>query len=82
MEIKQAMLLCIGCSNWNFPKSILIQTKGYSEGKRLDDIAKEAFYNYKAAQLEDIYLVTYTYLGNVEVITTVENTIQEMDGRR
>jgi hypothetical protein len=82
MEIKQGMLLCIGCSSWNLPKSILIQTNGYSAGKRLDDIAKEAFYNYKAAQLEDIYLVDYTYLGNVEIITTIENTIQETDERR
>jgi hypothetical protein len=81
MEIKEVMLLCIGCSGWNFPKSILIPTEGYSEGRRLDDIAKEVFYNYKATQSEDIYLVSYTYLDDVEIITTIENTIQEIDAR-
>lgn len=81
MEIKQGMLICVGCSSWTLPKSILIPTEGHL-GRRLDDIAKEAFYNYKATQQEDIYLVNYTYLGNVEIITTIENTIQEIDGRR
>lgn len=67
-EIKKAMILCIGCKSWNFPKHILVETDG-KEGEYLDDIAKRAFEKYKMSQQnEDINLVTYNYYGTVEMI--------------
>lgn len=70
MEVKRAMMICVGCRGWNFPKSILVSTDG-DYGKRLDEVAEEAFEKYKAAQQnKDIYLVTYSYQGDVEILTT------------
>ena len=70
MEVKRAMMICVGCIGWNFPKCILVSTDG-NYGKRLDEIAEEAFEKYKATrQNKDIYLVTYSYQGDIEILTT------------
>lgn len=70
MEVKRAMMICVGCMGWNLPKSILVSTDG-DYGRRLDEIAEEAFEKYKATQQnKDIYLVTYSYQGDVEILTT------------
>lgn len=70
MKVERVMLICVGCRDWNFPKSILVSTDG-DYGKRLDEVAEEAFGKYKATQQnKDIYLVTYNYLGDVEFLTT------------
>lgn len=70
MKVKRAMMICVGCRGWNFPKSILVPTSG-EYGRMLDEIAEEAFEKYKATQQnKDIYLVTYSYQGDVEILTT------------
>lgn len=70
MKVERAMMICVGCVGWDFPKSILVPTNGHY-GKRLDEIADEAFEKYKATQQnKDIYLVTYSYQGDVEILTT------------
>lgn len=70
MKVKNAMMICVGCMGWSFPKSILVPT-GEEYGRRLDEIAKEAFEKYKATQQnKDIYLVTYSYQGDVEILIT------------
>lgn len=67
-KIKRAILIGVGCRDWDWPKSILVPTDG-DYGKRLDEIAKEAFEKYKATQQnEDIRLVHYNYLGDVEIL--------------
>jgi hypothetical protein len=65
--VKQAMMLCVGNKNWFMPKHILIETNSKHE-KILADIAYEAFDKYKKEQDEDIYLVSYSYYGDVEVM--------------
>lgn len=70
-KVENAMMICVGCMGWGFPKSILVPT-GKECGRRLDEIAKEAFEKYKATQQnKDIYLVTYSYQGDVEILTEV-----------
>ncbi len=67
-KVERVMMICVGCRGWNFPKSILVSTDG-DYGKRLDEVAEEAFEKYKATQQnKDIYLVTYNYLGDVEIL--------------
>ena len=68
-KMERVMMICVGCIGWSFPKSILVSTdKDYT--KRLDVIAKEAFEKYKATQQnKDVYLVTYNYLGDIEILT-------------
>ena len=66
--VKNAMMICVGRKNWDFPKHILMETDG-KHGERLDDIAKRAFEKYKKSQQdEEIYLVTYNNFGDVEVM--------------
>ena len=66
--VKNAMMICVGCRDWNFPKHILMETDG-KHGERLDDIARRTFEKYKKSQQdEEIYLVTYNNFGNVEVM--------------
>lgn len=65
--VKQAMMLCVGNKDWFMPKHILVETDGKHE-KLLADIAYEAFEKYKKEQDEDIYLVSYSYYGYVEVM--------------
>lgn len=68
MIIKNAMMICVGRKDWNFPKHILMETDG-NHGERLDDIAKRAFERYKKSQQdEEIYLVTYNNFGDVDVM--------------
>lgn len=70
MEVKNGMMLYVGCMGWNIPKSILVSTDE-DYGKRLNEIANEAFEKYKATQQnKDIYLVSYSYQGDVEILTT------------
>ena len=65
--IKNAMMLCVGNRNWIMPKHVLVETvSGY--GNLLADIAYTAFEKYKKEQEEDIYLVSYSYYGDVEVM--------------
>lgn len=68
MEVKNAMMISVGCRGWNSPKLILVSCeKEY--GRRLDELAKEAFEKYKATQEnKDIYLFNYCYHGNVEIL--------------
>lgn len=67
-KVERVMMICVGCRGWNFPKSILVSTDE-DYGKRLDEVAEEAFEKYKATQQnKDIYLVTYNYLGDVEIL--------------
>lgn len=65
--IKQAMMLCVGNKNWMMPKHILVETSG-GYGNLLADIAYTAFEKYKKEQKEDVYLVSYMYYGDVEVM--------------
>lgn len=65
--VKNAMMLCISNKNWFMPKHILIETEGHG-GKRLSDIAYDAFEKYKKEQEEDIDLINYTYYGDVEAV--------------
>ena len=44
-KVERAMMICVGCKGWNFPKSILVSTDG-DYGKRLDEVAEEAFEKY------------------------------------
>ena len=70
MEVKRAMMIFVGSMGWNFTKCILVSTDG-NYGKGLDEIAEEAFEKYKATQQnKDIYLVTYSYQGDIEILTT------------
>jgi len=70
MDVKNAMMIYVGCKGWNVPKSILVSTDE-DYGKRLVEIAEEAFEKYKATQQnKDIYLVSYSYQGDVEILTT------------
>ena len=68
--VKNAMMICVGHKDWNFPKHILMETDG-KHGEKLDDIAKRAFEKYKKSQQnEGIYFVTYNNFGDVEVFNT------------
>lgn len=70
MEVKNAFILYIGCEGWNIPKSIMVSIDG-DYRRRLNEIAEEAFEKYKATQQnKDIYLVSYSYHGDVEILTT------------
>lgn len=67
MIIKNAMMLCISCKDWSFPKHVLIKSDG-KDGERLDDIAKRAFESYRESHNDiDLDLIHYTYYGNVEI---------------
>ena len=67
MKVKDAMMLCVDCKEWSMPKHILVETVERDE-ELLSDIASKVFNQYKKNQNEDVYLVDYTYYGNVEVI--------------
>ncbi len=70
MKIEKTMMISVGCRDWSSPKIIFVSTDG-KYGKRLEDVAKEAFEKYKATQQnKDIYLVNYSYHGDVEILTT------------
>lgn len=70
MKVKNAMMIGVGCVGWDFPKLILVPTDIHY-GRRLDEIAKEAFEKYKDTQQnKDIYLLNYSYQGDVEILTT------------
>lgn len=65
--LKKAMMLCVSCRDWNFPKNILIETDGNGD-ERLDDIANRAFEKCKKTQNTDnLQLLDYRYYGNVEI---------------
>lgn len=65
--IKKAIILCVSCKDWKFPKHILIETDG-NGSERLDDVANRAFEKYKKIQNTDnLNLLDYTYYGNVEI---------------
>ena len=56
MKIKRAIMISVGYRDWKSPKLILVSTNG-EYGRRLDEIAKEAFEKYKAIQQnKDIYM--------------------------
>ena len=65
--IKNSMMLCVGNRNWMMPKHVLVETNG-RHGEMLADIAYTAFEKYKKEQEEDIYLVSYSYYGDVEIM--------------
>ena len=66
--VKNAMMICVGRKDWNFPKHILMETDG-KHGEKLDDIARIAFEKYKNEQHdEELWLVTYDNYGDVEVM--------------
>ncbi len=68
VSIKNSMMLCVGNRNWMMPKHVLVETNG-RHGEMLADIAYTAFEKYKKEQQEDdIYLVSYEYYGDVEVV--------------
>lgn len=70
MEVKRAMMISVGCRDWKTPKLIVVSTSG-EYGRRLDEIAKEAFEKYKASQSnKDIYMFDYCYHGDIEILTT------------
>lgn len=65
--IKKAMMLCVSCRDWSFPKNILIETDG-NGSERLNDIVNRAFEKYKKTQnIDDLRLIDYTYYGDVEI---------------
>lgn len=68
-KVKRVMMISVGCRDWYSPKSILVSTGG-EYGRRLNEVAKEAFEKYKATQEnKDIYMFDYCYLGDVEILT-------------
>lgn len=69
MEVKKAMMIMVGCRDWKSFKMILVPTSG-EDGRRLDEIAEEAFEKYKATQQnKDIHMFNYCYHGDVEILT-------------
>ena len=67
-KVERAMMIHVGHKDWNSPKSILVATGG-EYGRRLDEIAQEAFERYKATQEDkDIRLLSYSYQGDVEIL--------------
>lgn len=69
--VKNAMMICVSCKEWNFPKHILFETDG-KDGERLDDIAKRTFKKYKENQnTDDLCMINYSYYGDVEVIANM-----------
>lgn len=69
MKVERAMMISVGCKGWNQPKLILVPTTG-ERGRRLDEIAAEAFEKYKAThQNSDLYMFDYCYQGDVEILT-------------
>ena len=66
-KVERAMMICVGCKDWFMPKHILVSTDE-RHGKMLNEIAEKAFETYKSTQEnKDIYLVDYSYYGNVEI---------------
>jgi hypothetical protein len=65
--VENAMMLCVGSRNWTVPKHVLVETIG-EHGELLADIAYKAFDKYRKEQNDDIYLVSYSYYGDVEVM--------------
>lgn len=67
-KVERAMMIHVGHKDLNLPKSILVPTNG-DYGRRLDEIAQEAFEKYKATQEnKDIRLFSYSYQGDVEIL--------------
>lgn len=68
MKVERAMMICVSCRDWDFPKTILVPTNGHY-GRRINEVAKEVFEKYKATQQnEDIVLLNYCYQGDVEIL--------------
>lgn len=66
-KVERAMMICVSCKDWFMPKHILVSTDGRC-GEMLSEIAKKAFETYKSTQEnKDIYLVNYSYYGDVEI---------------
>lgn len=53
MEIKRAMMISVGCRDWNLPKMIFVPTDG-KYGKKLEEVAKEAYLECQEAIQEAI----------------------------
>lgn len=74
METKQefmnAIMLCIGCREWAWPKYVLIPINGGVDRNRLDDIARRVFNQYKHTQSEDIDFISYQFYRSVSVFDT------------
>lgn len=69
MKIERTMMISVGCRDWNSPKMIFVSTDG-KYGKRLEEVAKEAFEKYKATQEnKDIYMFDYSWFGDIEILT-------------
>jgi len=69
LKVERAMMICVSHKDWNWPKTILVPTDG-GYGKRINEIAKEVFEKYKATQQDnDIVLLSYSYYGDVEILT-------------
>lgn len=64
--MKNAIIICVGCKEWKKPKHILMETDA-KEGELLDDIANRSFDKYKANHKEDVWLVHYTYFGDIQI---------------
>ena len=79
--IKKAIILCVSCKDWKFPKHILIETDG-NGSERLDDVANRAFEKYKKTQNTDnLNLLDYTYYGNVEICSWNRKFISKNGGK-
>lgn len=65
--VKNAMMLWVGSKNWSCPKNVLVETDS-KHGELLADIAFAVFEKYKKEQEEEVYLVSYMYYGDVEVM--------------
>lgn len=66
--IKKAMMICVSCKDWNFPRHILLESENFT-GERIDELALRCFEMYKTkAGLPDLELIDYTYYGDVETL--------------
>lgn len=69
MKVEKAIMICVYSPDWFTPKYILAPT-GDLYGRRIKEIAREVFEEYKATQQnKNIVLRDYYYQGDVEVLT-------------
>jgi len=67
--VNKAIILCVSCKGWSFPKHVLMETDAINNEK-IDDIANRAFEKYKNSKNnDDLYLLDYVYYGDIEIVS-------------
>jgi hypothetical protein len=70
MKINNAIMITVSCRDWDWPKTILVSMRDSYDGKRIKDLAEEAFERYKKTTSEqDLTLLSYCYYGDIEVLS-------------